>query len=521
MANKTIFNSYRGRQVTQTDTVNRAGGKAYALTSEQALAQCAITGCLTSTFYANADEQLHVVLKLANEVSTEYLAKLAVYAREQGLMKDMPALLAAVLSVRDSVWLELIFNRVMTNGRMVRNFVQIMRSGVVGRKSLGSLPKRLVKEWINDRGEAALFRDAVGNDPSIKDVIKMVRPKPANERREALYGYLIGKEVDTKALPQVVQDFELFKIDTTKAMPNVEFRLLTALDLKAEHWVEIARNASWQMTRMNLNTFARHGVFKVKGMDVVVANRLKNAQLIRKANVFPYQLMAAYIMADTGVPAKVVDALQDAMEVALTNVPKIEGEVYILLDTSGSMQMSVSGYRRGATSKVRCVDVAALFAAAITARNKQAEVLPFDTRVHQLRLNQRDSVFTNAAKLAKVGGGGTSCSVALRELNRRKAKVDMVVYVSDNESWVDANPGGRYRYNAGTDVMKEWEALKVRNPHAKMVCIDIVPNEYTQAVERGDILNIGGFSDQVFKVVQRFSNNEAADFVNTIEGVKL
>ena len=28
---------------------------------------------------------------------------------------------------------------------MLRNFVQIMRSGVVGRKSLGTLPKRLVQ----------------------------------------------------------------------------------------------------------------------------------------------------------------------------------------------------------------------------------------------------------------------------------------------------------------------------------------------------------------------------------------
>ena len=31
---------------------------------------------------------------------------------------------------------------------MLRNFVQIIRSGVVGRKSLGTTPKRLVRGWF-------------------------------------------------------------------------------------------------------------------------------------------------------------------------------------------------------------------------------------------------------------------------------------------------------------------------------------------------------------------------------------
>ena len=35
----------------------------------------------------------------------------------------------------------------------------------------------------------------------------------------------------------------------------------------------------------------------------------------------------------------------------------------------------------------------------------------------------------------------------------------------------------------------------------KLVCIDIQPYGSTQAAERADILNIGGFSDAVFNVV--------------------
>ena len=68
------------------------------------------------------------------------------------------------------------------NGRMLRNFVQIMRSGAVGRKSLGSRPKRLVQAWLATASDRAILRAAVGQAPSLADVIQMVHPKPADGR---------------------------------------------------------------------------------------------------------------------------------------------------------------------------------------------------------------------------------------------------------------------------------------------------------------------------------------------------
>lgn len=59
------------------------------------------TSCLNTTFYASADEQLAKVLELCAEIDAEFIAKTAVFGRERGFMKDMPALLCAVLSVRD------------------------------------------------------------------------------------------------------------------------------------------------------------------------------------------------------------------------------------------------------------------------------------------------------------------------------------------------------------------------------------------------------------------------------------
>jgi 60 kDa SS-A/Ro ribonucleoprotein len=181
------------------------------------------------------------------------------------------------------------------------------------------------------------------------------------------------------------------------------------------------------------------------------------------------------------------------------------------------MRSPVTGRRQGATTSVQCMDVAALFASAVLRRNPAAEVLPFEQAVVELRLSSRDSVMTNAERLASVGGGGTCVSAPLALLNAREAKGDLVLVVSDNESWVDAGAG------RGTATLIEWGAFRARNPRAKLVLIDLQPAGTTQAGDREDILNIGGFSDRVFEVVAQFASGRLVGdhWVGVIESVEL
>jgi 60 kDa SS-A/Ro ribonucleoprotein len=350
----------------------------------------------------------------------------------------------------------------------------------------------------------------------------MVHPTPATKSREALYGYVIGREYDEAALPELVRRFETFKAGNRSAIPDVPFQMLTALDLGKPEWTAIARRAPWQMTRMNLNTFARHGVFDEPGMAELIADRLRDPQSIAKARVFPYQLMTAYHMTGERVPVIVREALQDAMELAIANVPTIEGRVFVFPDISGSMHSPVTGFRPGATTAVRCIDLAALVAASILRKNPRAEVIPFESNVVNVRLNARDSVMTNAAVLAKLPCGGTNCSAPLAFLNKRKAKGDLVIYVSDNESWLDSSRYGTFG-GGRTATMNEWSQFRARNPQARMVCMDIQPYSTVQAKEREDILNIGGFSDRVFDVIAEFvaGRLNANHWVGVIEAIEL
>lgn len=383
MANPLLFRSLL-RDAPLANASNQQGAAAFAFTPRHKLAQMVMTGCMNETFYASGQAQLNDVLATAKDLDDLFLAQLAIYGRERGMMKDMPALLTAILAARGSALLPVVFTRVINNGRMLRNFVQMLRSGVTGRRSLGTRPKKLVQRWLQNASEERLLQASVGNAPSLADIVKMVHPRP------------------------------------------------------------------------------------------------------------------------------------QAVEYALENIPPFRGNVVVCPDVSGSMKSSITGYRKGATSKIRCVDVAGLIAAAVLRNHPQARVLPFECDVVDVRLDARQSVMHNAQKLAAVGGG-TNCSAPLRRLLNERARVDLVIMVSDNESWVDKSRHG----SAAT--MECWIELKKRNPQARLVCIDLLPYGTTQAAERSDILNVGGFSDEVFTVIDNFVNGRygSAHWLEEIEAVTL
>ncbi len=511
MANKGLFASALARLLPAPDALNRELAPAYAYGPEHKLAQLAATGTLQDNFYAGAQSQLADVLESARAVDPLFVAKAAVYARSRGAMKDMPALLTAYLTVAEPDLAVRVFERVIDNGRMLRSFVQIMRSGAVGRKSLGTRPKRLVQQWLERASVRSLMQAATGNDPSLADIVRMVHPKPADEARKAFYGWLIGKPYDVAALPAEIGAFEAWKRDRSLPLPDVPFEWLTSSELIASDWAELSSRIGWQALRMNLNTLARSGAFAVEGVTERVAARLADADALAKARVLPYQLMVALGQVGEGVPLAVQAALEEALETALAKVPAVPGRVVVCPDVSGSMSAPVTGYRKGASSNVRCIDVAALVAAAVLRSNRSARVLPFEEGVVRLELDPFARVAVNAAKLAAVGGGGTNVSAPLTLLNAERAEVDLVVIVSDNESWVDAARHG------ATATMKEWQRLKKRCGQAKLVCIDLQPYGTTQAQSRNDILNVGGFSDAVFDTLSRFASREAErDWVSEV-----
>jgi len=545
MANKSLFASLTSR-LPRANAVNEAWGLAYKLEPKHALAQVAATGTYGNAFYSTAETQLDEVLKLIDEVDdNQYLAKLALYAREKAFMKDMPAALLVALSVRDTELMHRVFDRVVDNGRVLRTVFQMIRSGQFknkaghGRVGLSSSVQRAFQRWLNTASVGKLLSASIGNDPSLRDILRMARPTPKDNARRAVFGWLTDKPIEKWApateadLPVEVQSLIAYRNSESEeaqaliagGLDNVRWDLLSDAAKGPKVWAALARKMGPQALRMNLNTLLRHDVLATVAMVDYVADRIADESEIRRSKQFPYQYFAAYLNADDNVPQKIKTALHKAAEIACGNVPELPGPVVIGLDTSGSMSCAVVGNRgRGATSKMRCIDVAALFAAAILRRNPDSVVIPFDTSAYDAKIDPNDSILSIAERLAKYGGGGTDCSLPLVAANQKHAKRKFagIVLVSDNESWVGTGRHG------STGVMTAWEAfvtnqrrLAGKEASPKLVNIDLQPYQTVQVCERADIMNIGGFSDSVFNVISAFLADSDQRFVAEVEAIEL
>lgn len=574
MANKNIFKSApAGGLAPSTNTVNEAGGRAYKRSDKGILAQYASVGCIGSTYYISAQDQLKTTLELASKVDPEFLAKTAIYAREQGHMKDMPALLTAILFSRIKtaptpaekeqarLAFTASFGRCIDNGKMLKNFVQIVRSGAVGRKALASsVVKKMIQAWFDGHTDEQLVHNSIGSDPSLVDVIRLARVNPRTPARRALFKWLAGVKAGEKDrqgfgyepqdLPQLIKDYEAWK--STEASkrgpaPKVPFQMLTSVDLGEKGWEQILRDATWNQTRQSLNSFLRNGAFKKETLVDLVASRLQNKEQVARSKAFPYQLMSAYnaISANAEMPMKVKIAVQGALDASLVNIPEIAGKIVVCPDMSGSMNAAVTGNRdnektgqsarrgapQGATSTVRCRDVASLVAAAVLRKMPSTTtVLPFSDHVDIVTLNPLDALATNTQKLAALPSGGTNCSLPLAHLIANGIKADVVIYLSDNESWI--NTAGQTHHVTGygigqhepsTGLMAQWTEFKRKNPKAKLVCVDLAPNPTAQVIEREDIMSIGGWSDTCFSIIADFvkNGNSGEIWVDRIEAVPL
>ena len=85
----------------------------------------------------------------------------------------------------------------------------------------------------------------------------------------------------------------------------------------------------------------------------------------------------------------------------------------------------------------------------------------------------------------------------------------VVIGLDTSGSMSSAVTGQRYGRGSG------------RGATSKMRCIDLQPYQTVQACERADIMNIGGFSDAVFTMINAFLADNNQRFVDEVDAIEL
>ena len=512
MANQKIFASVQrsvvadqkleiARNVYAQVTSNDAGGASVSMGDREAFVQMAVTGTFRDGFYLKAEDQVDRMMKLLIKMDPQFIAQTAAYSRRQGFMKDMPAFLLAYLAKNDAGWFEAAFPHVVDDGKMLKVFTQVIRSGVVGKKSFGSQAKRLMKKWIEQADTKRLLAASVGNNPSLKDVIRLVHPQPKTDEQSAMFAWLVGKEVRECDLPKDVARLVSYRRNPKGELPEAPFMLLTSLNLSVDGWVQICERATWQQLRANLNSFIRHGVFCARP-DLIkkVCNRLSNKAEIERSKVMPHQLLAAALkMGQNGCDvSKVFErALFDAIEHAMANAPDWMGQsVAVFLDVSGSMKYNAitGGYGDSNASSISCAQAGGLFASMLVYRNPGSLFLTFDDKAKKVDFEPGSSLL-DINKSIHFNGGATHIHTGFEYMSRHNLKANYIVVISDNES------NGSMR---NLKTLNAFKALKNSNPKMKVALLDLVPNTTTDIPDMGSAINVGGFTDDAFRVIDRF-----------------
>lgn len=307
----------------------------------------------------------------------------------------------------------------------------------------------------NDKNSAAY---------SVRDVMFMVRPKPANEAQEALYKRIADKQMVTP--------------DTW------ETELSAGANKKATFERLMSENKLYALAFLrNLRNMTQAGIKSEVICDY--------AKTLNVDNVLPFR----YIAAARIVP-EFEDMLEEMMFRSTATINKIKGRTILVVDVSGSMHAAISG-----KSDLNRLDAAC--ALAILAREICEEVVIYATagddysRKHATMLIPPRRGFALADYIksgdvqAKIGGGGIFLLQCMDYIDSKEtSKPERVIVFTDEQ-----DTGGR-----GFEPDKAKLLSKDKNYILNV-------GAYQNGVNSGKWETITGFSEAVFDYIKAVENN--------------
>lgn len=481
------------------DGLNHAGGPSYNRGLEEQTLQVLTTNVFENTFYASQKDLVKQAVDLFKRMALQdsvLFAKMIVYARNEGFIRIAPITALVVLSTADMDSFQAAFPLVIRTPGDLQDFMQILRSRAL-RKGFGRGVKRAVGGWLNGLSEYhAIKYGSQGSGFSLRDILRLARPKPASDRVGAIFNYLINglteenAEVIALNLNQI-RCMEILKesteLEEQKALiaeGKLPYEVVVGcIKPSVELWTELMKQMPYFALLRHLNTLNKAGVFKDKTNVTYVVSRLTDVKQIKGSKVLPFRFYAAHQQMDSAMPRAINEALEKALELSFGNTPELGGRTAIGCDTSGSM----SSARISERSTTRAIDIAAIFTAALLKTTQDAIVLPFDTRLHMDKFSANDTLMTTARVLASKGGGGTNVGLPLEYLLQNRIVVDTFVGITDSESWY------------GRGFLPAWREYKQKvAPNAKAFLLEVAPYGHSVApATEKDVWYFYGWSDSI------------------------
>ena len=462
------------KQTKSTKTVNLAGGEAYAQSAELELVSILLTSFVQDQFYKSAGDTMKTLANLLNKVDPKFAAKAAIYARNEFGMRSITHVLAVEVAkyISGKEWGKKFFSEVVRRPDDMTEIVAYYFGKNKGKALPNSLKKGFAKAFDKFDGYQLAKYRGDGKDVSLVDVVNLVHPKATEKNRKALDELINGtlKSTDT---------WEAKLSGAGQKAEDAEDKM----NLKADAWKELIESRKLPYFALLRNL--RNIIEQAPGMVDQACEMLTDEKLIKKSLVLPFRFVTAVQeiekLSSSKGSQKVLVALNKAVDIACSNVPKFDGETLVVLDVSGSM--------RG-----RPGEIGALFSA-ILVKSNFADFMTFDGSARYVKLNPANGTLS-VAKSIPFPGGSTDFKPIFRTANKA---YDRIIILSDMQGWAG--------YNCPT---ADFTAYKKRhNCDPYIYSFDLAGHGSMQFPEN-KVCALAGFSDKVFDVMSLLEQDRKA-----------
>jgi len=492
------------------ETINYESAKAFVLTPELELYTAVVTAALSDQFYEKANDKLVRIQELMTKVDAQFVAKLAVYAREQMNLRSIPLVLTVELAKRyngDALVAKLVNNVVKRADEITELLAYYaMANNRTNVKQLNKLSKQMQKglaEAFNKFDEyqfAKYNRDA---KVKLKDALFLVHPKAKDEAQQTLFDKIVKDELSVPYTWEV----ELSALGQLK-YDSVELKQ-TAFRAKWEELI-FSNKVGYMATLRNLRNILEADVSK-EALNKV-CEYLSNEKAVKNSKQLPFRFLSAYRELKelkNGRVSKILDALEQAVLYSAANIAGYDDntKVVIAADVSGSMQTAIN-----AKSKVKNFDIGLMLAMLLQSRCENVITGMFGDTWKVINVPKKNILGNVDEFYRREGevGYSTNGYLVIKDLLLRKKAVDKIMMFTDCQLW-NSN-------NTNETIAGLWKQYKQIAPNAKLYLFDLAGyGKVPLNVMRDDVFLIAGWSDKIFDVLAAIeSGSDAQKKVNSI-----
>lgn len=475
---------------------NKAGGASYQMPIKERLASRVLGSFFGEpAYYGDCTPDM---INEANEVgkkNPEFLAKLAVFARETMFLRTTPTVLIGILGLHGKKYVRPAMRRVILRPDQVTELMawcNQQKTPNLNQVKLG------VADALN-RFDSYQFGKYKGGGGKIhlRDALIWSHPKPVDKLHEGLFKDMI---------------------DGTLGSPRTWETVISEKGNNAEAWEGLIESdrLPYMATLRNLRNMLKAGISEVHMQTV--CTMISNPHRVAKSKQFPYRFLAAQQQLteqDSPLTGMCLEAIGQAADFSVENVPKLEGVTFITADNSGSMYSPIS-----AKSKIMRSDVANLMQAIFKAQNDRAITSVFGARFEIVNVRPGAGVLENCERFKNTNvGHATYAHLAIKYLLDKQLRVDRIIILTDEQIWDRENI---WDLGASSSFKRNLDQYRRKiNPGCWLHIMnlagygDAVMPAGTQKISR-----INGWTDRIFEFMG-YAEGGLGSMVKQIESIKL